>query len=148
MSNPIIISLDLPADHRYLNIASACIVALMERIDDVPDHDMVCYSIQLAVQETCANIVDHAYKDMPNGRISIEWTLMKTPPRLATDIYDTGRAFDPTLVHEPDLDNAQVRGYGLFLMNQLMDAVIYERQPDRNHWHLAKNLQQEVSRES
>jgi serine/threonine-protein kinase RsbW len=140
--NPITVALDLPAAHRYLNLASACIEALVERIADVPDREMASYTIQLAVQETCANIVDHAYAaaDAPAGRINLELILHTDPRQLAIEIYDTGRAFDPSLAREPDLDNAQVRGYGLFLMNKLMDAVVYERLPGRNHWHLAKNL--------
>ncbi len=140
MNNPIVLALDLPAAHRYLNIASACIGALIERIEEMSDREMASYAIQLAVQETCANIVDHAYKDVEDGRISIELALHADPRRLVVEIYDAGRAFDPSQVREPDLDNAQVRGYGLFLMNKLMDSVIYERLPGRNHWRLAKNL--------
>jgi serine/threonine-protein kinase RsbW len=140
MSNPTTISLDLPAHHRYLNVAGACILALLERIDDVPDREMVSYSIQLAVQETCANIVDHAYEGASDGRVRIELVLLADPHQLVVEIYDTGSPFDPAVVRQPDLDNAQVRGYGLFLMHKLMDAVIYERQPSRNHWRLIKNL--------
>lgn len=139
-SNSTSITLDLPAAHRYLNIAGACIGALVERIEDVPDREMASYTVQLAVQETCANIVDHAYADVQDGRIHLEVALQAAPRRLVVEIHDTGHAFDPSQVREPDLDNAQVRGYGLFLMNQLMDSVIYERLPGRNHWHLAKNL--------
>lgn len=139
-NTPVAIALELPAVHRYLNIASACIEALVERIEDVPDREMASYTIQLAVQETCANIVDHAYDAGDVGRISIELALQFEPRRLIVEIYDAGRAFDPSLVREPDLDNAQVRGYGLFLMNKLMDSVVYERLPGRNHWHLAKHL--------
>jgi len=140
MSNPITVSLELPAAHRYLNIASACIEALVERIEDVPDREMVSYTIQLAVQETCANIVDHAYAAEEAGRIRIELALEGAPRQLSVEIYDAGRAFDPAQAREPDLENAQVRGYGLFLMNRLMDSVVYERLPGRNHWHLVKHL--------
>lgn len=140
MSQPTVIHLELPAEHRYLNIAGACLAALVEHIDEVSDRDMVGYSIQLAIQETCANIVDHAYESPEEGRIRIELVLLADPPRLIVEIYDTGKPFDPTLAREPDLEHAQVRGYGLFLMRQLMDAVIYERQSDRNHWRLVKNL--------
>ena len=140
MSNPIAVTLDLPAAHRYLNIASACVDALIERIEDVPEREMASYAVQLAVQETCANIVDHAYTGMDVGRIRLEFVLHADPRRLVVEVYDTGRAFDPAQARDPDLDNAQVRGYGLFLMHQLMDAVTYERLPDRNHWRLVKSL--------
>jgi serine/threonine-protein kinase RsbW len=140
MSEPTVITLDLPAAHRYLNVAGACIEALVARIEDVPDREMVSYALQLAVQETCANIVDHAYAGPTAGRIRLEFALYADPRRFVVEIYDAGRAFDPAQAREPDLDNAQVRGYGLFLMHNLMDAVIYERLSDRNHWRLVKNL--------
>ncbi len=54
-NNPLTVALELPAAHRFLNIASACIEALVERLADVPDREMVSYTIQLAVQETCAH---------------------------------------------------------------------------------------------
>lgn len=140
MSDPTVITLDLPAAHRYLNIAGACIEAIVARIEDAPDREMTSYALQLAVQETCANIVDHAYAATADGRIQIEFVLHADPRRLVVEIYDGGRAFDPSQAREPDLDNAQVRGYGLFLMHKLMDAVTYERLADRNHWRLVKNL--------
>jgi|YNPNPStandDraft_1061719.scaffolds.fasta_scaffold20017_2 serine/threonine-protein kinase RsbW len=140
MSEPIVICLELPAEHRFLNIAGACIEALLERINDVPDRGMVSYGLQLAVQETCANIVDHAYRGMAGGRIRLEIALRADPRRLEIDIYDSGRPFDPSQAREPDLEHAQERGYGLFLMRKLMDVVTYERQDNCNHWRLARNL--------
>lgn len=140
MSQPIVICLELPAEHRFLNVAAACIEALVERINDVPDRGMVSYGVQLAVQETCANIVDHAYRETAGGRIRLEFALHAEPRRLEIDIYDAGRPFDPSRTREPDLEHAQERGYGLFLMRKLMDGVTYERQANGNHWRLVKNL--------
>lgn len=140
MSRPTLICLELPAEHRFLNIAGACVEALLERIEDVPDRGMVVYGVQLAVQETCANIVDHAYRDQKDGRIRLELALHADPRRLEIDIYDSGRPFDPSRVREPDLEHAQERGYGLFLMRKLMDGVTYERRNECNHWRLVKNL--------
>ena len=140
MSAPIVIGLDLPAEHQYLNIVGACVIALFERIEDVLDRETLSYSIQLAVQETCANIVDHAYNGTANGRISIEILLSADPRQMIISIDDTGHPFDPSLVREPDLDGTQVRGYGLYLMRKLMDEVTYERQTKHNHWRLVKRL--------
>ncbi|MCX7671958.1 MAG: ATP-binding protein [Anaerolineae bacterium] len=140
MSQPTVIRLELPAEHRFLNVAAACIEALLERVNDVADRGMVSYGLQLAVQETCANIVDHAYRDQQGGRICLEFALRTDPRRLEIDVYDAGRPFDPSRVREPDLEHAQERGYGLFLMRKLLDAVTYERRDECNHWHLVKNL--------
>ena len=53
-------------------------------------------------------------------------------------VSDTGRQFDRDGVAEPDLDNGQVRGYGLFLIEQLMSEVIYSPVPNGNQWRLIK----------
>jgi len=140
MSTPFAVALELPAAHRYLNIATACIAAWIERIEDVPDRGMVSYALQLAVQETCANIVDHAYAGAEDGRIHIELSVQAEPRCLVAEIYDAGRPFEPGQARQPDLEHGQERGYGLFLMNQLMDVVTYERLPGRNHWRLIKHF--------
>jgi len=135
-----VIGLDLPAEHRYLNVVGACLAAVLEREETLAERDIVTYNVQLAVQEGCTNIVDHAYEGQAPGRIAVKLTLADGPRRLIVDLYDTGQAFDPALAAAPDLDEPQVHGYGLFLMQALMDEVRYERLADRNHWRLTKHL--------
>jgi serine/threonine-protein kinase RsbW len=134
------IRLDLPASFKYLNVLGPCIQALLEHADGLPEPEISAYNLQLAVHEVCTNIVDHAYADQPAGRIAIAFTLAAEPRRLIVELRDTGRTFDPTEVPDPDLSNAQVRGYGLFLVQSLMDDVCYRPSPSGNCWRLIKNL--------
>ena len=57
---------------------------------------------------------------------------------VCVDIYDNGTLFNLKEVNLPSLDKPQVRGYGLFIVQNLMDKVIYEETHDRNHWRLVK----------
>jgi len=134
------VRLDLPAAYRYLNVISACLAAVLEHTEGLSDQDTITYNVQLAVQEACTNIVDHAYEGQPGGRIKLNVSVDKTPHRLIVDLYDTGAAFDPSQVPAPNLNDAQVEGYGLFLMRTLMDELTYEHEVDLNHWRLVKNL--------
>jgi serine/threonine-protein kinase RsbW len=134
------IELDLPASFKYLNLLGLCIQALLEHIDDLPEPEISGYNLQLAVHEVCTNIVDHAYAGRDGGRIALAFTVAADPRRLIVELRDTGRAFDLAEVPDPDLDNAQVRGYGLFLVHSLMDEVSYQALPGGNCWRLIKNL--------
>jgi serine/threonine-protein kinase RsbW len=134
------IRLNLPATHKYLNVLGACITELLARVDGLVEPAVVSYNIQLAVHEACTNIVEHAYADLPLGRIEITFTLVEQPRRLIVDVHDTGHSFDISSVPAPDLDEAQIHGYGLFLIRSLMDEMTYIPQPGNNRWHLVKNL--------
>ena len=135
-----IFQLDLPADLRYLHVIGACLGAILERAEGIEDPTGLRYNVELAVQETCTNIVEHAYAGRHDGRIAVQLTLSHTPHCLIVDVRDTGKSFNPDLVADPDLDTAQYRGYGLFLMKELMDQVTYQAGPAHNHWQLVKNL--------
>src|ERR1041385_2577011 len=123
-----VIHVDVPATHKYINLLGACIGEMLSRMDDLPDIQTTIYNMQLAVQECCANIVDHAYKET-DGRISATLTLAHEPRRLDITLHDNGRSFEPEIVPQPTLGEPQVRGYGLFLMRELLDEVDYFPQP-------------------
>lgn len=134
-----VVNLDVPATFRHLNVVGACLRAVLERVSDVAERETVAYNVELAVHETCTNVVEHAYADIP-GRIRLSMSVEKDPRRLAVDIYDTGRAFNPADVRPVDFDVVQERGYGLFLAKQLLDDVQYFPRTGGNHWRLVKNL--------
>ena len=134
------IRLDLPASHTYLNVLAACIAGMLENIDHVADTTKLLYTIQLAIHEACTNIIDHAYPPHASGRINITLAIHASPRRFVTELKDTGISFEPSDVPEPDLQEGQEHGYGLFLMREILDEVIYEVQQDGNRWKLTKYL--------
>lgn len=128
------IQLVIPATLKHLSIVGAVIQALFERI---PDAETVAYNIQLAAQELCANIVNHAYAGKI-GEISLEIIVETGKVTLIT--RDAGRGFTPDAVPAPDLDEPQVHGYGLFLIESLIDEINYETGESQNTWTLVKML--------
>lgn len=135
-----IVRLDLPATYKYLNVLGGCIAELMTHVKGIDDHEATVYNLQLAAHEICTNIVGHAYLDNGDGRIQIELTLVEQPRQLIIDFKDDGRTFDPAIVPTPTLDQPQVHGYGLFIIQSLMDEVAYTPQEQGNHWRLVKYL--------
>jgi serine/threonine-protein kinase RsbW len=87
------------------------------------------YGIQLAADEACSNIIEHAYKQDPDGDIEISCS-EEANKNFVIIFRDHGCCFNPSKVPEPvmtgGIKDRQVGGLGLFLMRQLMDEVHYE----------------------
>lgn len=131
--------LDIPATFKYLTIISNSLTAVLEHVDELPNRDVLTYNIILAVHEVCTNIVEHAYAGK-DGRIKISICLDEKPDRIVVDVYDKGQQFDFDLTPTPNLDEALVRGYGLFLVRELVDEVSYYPSAEQNHWRLMKKF--------
>lgn len=134
------IRIDLPATYKDLNVLSACIEALLARVEGIADRERVVYAAQLAAHETCTNMIDHAYAGAPGERILAALTLCAGPRRLLIELEDHGRPCDPDTIGDPDLSGPRESGYGMFLIRNLVDEVAYVRTADGNRWSLTKLL--------
>ena len=136
-----VIRLELPATLKYLNVLSACISGILARVEDLDERDAIPYTVQLGIHEVCTNIVQHAYAHTcEQKRILVTMEMKACPRSLHMTLFDTGQAFDQETVQDPNLDEGQVHGYGLFLAKNIMDEVTYNRLPDGNYWRLVKLL--------
>jgi serine/threonine-protein kinase RsbW len=101
------------------------------------------YEIQLAVDEACANVVDHAYQGVDPGDIEV---LCRLDDQILTvQVRDWGRGFDLASVSDPDLDapleERTLGGLGLFLVKQVMDDVQFASDPELgNELMMSKRL--------
>jgi anti-sigma regulatory factor (Ser/Thr protein kinase) len=102
-------------------------------------------SLNLALEEAVTNVVLYAYPEGTQGTVQIDasWDNKK----LTFVITDSGTAFDPTQKEDADItlsaEDRPIGGLGIFLVKQLMDTVIYERQDGlKNVLTLTKNLEE------
>jgi serine/threonine-protein kinase RsbW len=90
------------------------------------------YAVQLAVDEACSNIIEHAYRG--EGRGSIQCTCHISEEELTIVLRDYGHPFDPDQVPVPNvnacLGERPCGGLGLYFMRQLMDEVHFELTPN------------------
>lgn len=90
--------------------------------------DEAVYAVEMAVDEACTNIIEHAYGG--EGRGDIECTCQIKHGKLTITLRDHGYPFDPSSVPEPDvnaaLEERQEGGLGLYLIQKLMDEVQFE----------------------
>jgi serine/threonine-protein kinase RsbW len=86
------------------------------------------YQIQLAVDEACSNIIEHAYGGEDRGVIECSQRIQDGT--LTVVLRDYGQPFDPASVPEPDitadLDERTGGGLGLYFMYHIMDEVIFD----------------------
>jgi diguanylate cyclase (GGDEF)-like protein len=84
--------------------------------------------MRLAFIEGLINAKEHAPKDIPDGdKKDIHVALSYEEELLKIQIRDFGKGFDPTVVEKPDirkkLKSSHKRGWGLMLMERLMDGA-------------------------
>ena len=93
------------------------------------------YEVQLAVDEACANVVDHAYEGSDVGEIEVSCSL--DDQALTIRVRDWGKGFELASVADPDLtaplEERCLGGLGLFLVRQMMDHVEFMSDPDQGN---------------
>ncbi|PWH18002.1 MAG: ATP-binding protein [Ardenticatenia bacterium] len=88
-------------------------------------------AVQLAVDEACMNIIEHAYQGSESG--SIECSCAVDARGLTITLVDHGIPFELDKVPQPclsaNLEERSERGLGVYIMCQLMDEVRHTFSP-------------------
>jgi serine/threonine-protein kinase RsbW len=109
----------------------------------------ILYDVQLAVDEACTNIITHGYQDLNPGSIILDLEIESQ--KLTVSLTDFGHSFEPSNAPLPDihapLEERELGGYGLFLIQQTMDEMDYRVTEDGNKMILTKYLTKPVGGE-
>ena len=94
-------------------------------------HEETAFAVLMAVDEACANVIEHAYCGIADAASDTMCVSLKTvADSIVITIQDHGRAFNPQSVVRPDvtasLDKRGDEALGLFLMEKLMDSVEFK----------------------
>ena len=99
--------------------------------------------LELAVDEACANVIEHAYGEDSTKQVMIRAVFDEDELRI--NVIDTGRGFAPGDVEQTDLKDLIAKrrtgGLGMRLIKRLMDEVHYDIEPGkRNELRMVKKL--------
>jgi len=99
--------------------------------------------IELALDEACTNVIEHAYRDVDNGDIDV--AIKVDYQKFVIIVTDKGKSFPFKELEIPDmkqyLAELRVGGLGVYLMKTLMDEVEYHSEPGvKNEVRMAKYL--------
>jgi serine/threonine-protein kinase RsbW len=100
-------------------------------------------NIELAVDEACANVIEHAYGRDVSKEVTIRAVIDDNA--VLIEVVDTGQGFDPGSVPQEPLEQLVAErksgGLGMRLMRKLMDEVHYEIVPGvKNELRMVKRL--------
>lgn len=116
--------LRLPSQTDNLELIRTFIAAVAKKVG-FEEEDI--NKIELAVDEACTNVVEHAYKDRDNENIDI--AIQIDYQKFTVIVTDKGRRFSPADIEMPDMDQylaeLRVGGLGIYLIKTLMDEVQY-----------------------
>ncbi|MGD9092019.1 MAG: ATP-binding protein [Anaerolineales bacterium] len=89
--------------------------------------DKAVYAVELAVDEACSNIIDHAYGGEGIG--DMQCSVLINKGELTVILRDQGQPFNPEDIPDPTLNvplqKLKPRGAGLYLMRKMMDEIFY-----------------------
>lgn len=101
------------------------------------------HNIELCVVEAINNIIEHGYKSLPGNIVNV--TISVNSNKLIIIISDNGI----TNINKPkkeldynpnDIPNLPERGFGMYLINRIMDSMEYESVSNTNYLTLIKNI--------
>jgi len=96
------------------------------QIAGVGERDL--WAVELALTEALSNVIRHAYGGEESREILLASSF--TDGRFELRIVHWGEPFETAHYVPPDLDTAPLGGYGLYLIEQLMDEVERRDAPD------------------
>jgi serine/threonine-protein kinase RsbW len=119
------ISMTLPAEADFIDVVRLTLYGLCTKVgfsyEEIED-------MKVAVAEACNNAVVHAYEPGRSGTMDIRFELLEAGLRIS--VKDQGTSFNyaekvlqAQSLHEKTLDEANVGGLGIYLMQALMDEV-------------------------
>lgn len=123
--------LQAPGHGSYLAYIRTIIGDLARKVG-FPDDEVA--KIEMAVDEACANVVEHAYAPKKEWHWKhrdpeIHLDVRAEDSRLVIEINDHGQRFDFTSYNPADIESRikemQPGGYGIFIMRKFMDEVHY-----------------------
>jgi serine/threonine-protein kinase RsbW len=101
------------------------------------------YKLEMAVDEACSNVIEHAYGSDVTKEVSVRATL--DDQILEIFVIDSGVGFDPNSIEQKELDKLvalrKSGGLGMRLIKSLMDTVEYQMIPGvKNELRMVKKL--------
>lgn len=137
--------LEVPSSTENLAIIRDFVSRVGERAGLGPEE---IAKLELAVDEGCANVIEHAYGRDVTKEVWVRVTFDDSIIEIT--ITDTGKGFDPASVPQQDIESlAAARksgGLGIRLIRTLMDDVRYDIAPGvKNELRMTKKLRKNVS---
>ena len=130
-------TLSIPSSTRYLEDVRRFVE---HHAYDAEFSERTVNELKIAVDEVCANVIEHAYQGDTSGTIDVD--IIIKSDQFTVRIRDEGISFDEDIYQEPDIfDFARQKktgGFGVHIIKKLMDRVEYRTRGNSNECCLIK----------
>lgn len=113
------IKMEISSNPEYVSIIRLTTSGIANKmgfaLEDIED-------LKVAISEACTNAIKHSLDDV----FTITYKMQENG--LTIEIQDEGQGYDIKSINEPNIDNLQESGMGLFIIESLMDDVTIESQ--------------------
>lgn len=100
-------------------------------------------NLNLVMEEMVSNVIFYAYPEGTDAEI--ELMAENEGKELTFVLSDQGRAFDPTLKEDADIDvnpiDREIGGMGILIVKNIMNQVTYQRLEGKNLLTMKKEIQ-------
>ena len=133
----------LPADRSEFAVLQQWILSIAAELDM---QERIRKQLLICCDEIFTNIASYAYLD-GNGSVEISIEFIAETQSLRIIFSDSGTAFNPLEISEPDTSSAlserKIGGLGMFMVRKMMDSVEYCRIDGKNILTLTKCLEKQ-----
>ena len=129
----------IPTQTKYLHLIGSIGEHIGRDLEEFSgDREALAYHLNLVLTEATTNAIKHANSNDPKDTVRINIDIQDH--ELIIRVYDHGQGFDLETIPNPDLDDPQEGGMGLFFIKTLMDSVSYKKMADENVLEIRKHL--------
>jgi serine/threonine-protein kinase RsbW len=116
---------EIPATVEAIEPVVGKIMAVVEEFGCADGHE---FEVDLALREALSNAILHGCDSDPDQSVCVSVGCAK-PKGILITVQDPGEGFDPTSIPSPVIGQNvfSSHGRGIFLINQLMDEVNFDR---------------------
>ena len=125
MENAQKVVIDVPCGAEYLKMIRDIISGILTKVN--VDGEILS-QIQVAVTESCSNIIKHTDIDKVNQSYNVEFYLFEKKFRIMVNYIDM--KFYPDCIGVPKLFELKEGGLGVFIIKSYMDKVEYIKDED------------------
>ena len=133
----------VPADRGEFATLQQWLLSIAAELDM---QERIRKQLMICCDEIFTNIASYAYPDR-NGSVTVTVEFVSETKSLRIIFSDSGTAFNPLEISEPDTSSAlserKVGGLGMFMVKKMMDSVEYCRQDGKNILTLTKCLEKQ-----
>ena len=133
----------VPADRGEFTVLQQWLLSIAAELDM---QERIRKQLMICCDEIFTNIASYAYTD-GNGSVTVTVEFVSETKSLRIIFSDSGTAFNPLEISEPDTSSAlserKVGGLGMFMVKKMMDSVEYCRQDGKNILTLTKCLEKQ-----